>query len=135
MIAVVDSSALVELFTLDAAELDAALAKRLATVIPHVPDVIDVEFHHALRGLLLGKKISSERAEHARALFAETPKVRFPTRDLTERVWSLRHNLGAYDACFVALAESLDVPLITCDDKQATASGHQARVEAFHVND
>jgi hypothetical protein len=42
-----------------------------------VPDNVDVEFHHALRGLSLGKKISDERAEHARSLFSEIPKVRF----------------------------------------------------------
>ncbi len=131
MIAVVDTSALVELFTVDAPESDSLLAGRLAGVIPHVPDIIDVEFHHALRGLLLGKKISSSRAEQARSLFGDTPKIRFRTADLTARIWSLRHNLGAYDACFIALAESLDVPLITCDDKQVGASGHQAEVEAF----
>ncbi len=131
MIAVVDTSALVELFTVDAPELDAFLADRLAGVIPHVPDIIDVEFHHALRGLLLGSKIGSSRAEQARSLFNDTPKIHFPTADLTERIWSLRHNLGAYDACFIALAESLEVPLITCDDKQMGASGHQAEIEAF----
>ncbi|MGH3423561.1 MAG: type II toxin-antitoxin system VapC family toxin [Nocardioidaceae bacterium] len=130
----VDSSALVALFTLDAAELDAALSARLAEVVPYVPDIIDVEFHHALRGLLLGKKISAERAQHVHTLFVETPKIRFHTHGLIERVWSLRHNLGAYDACFIALAESLDVPLITCDDKQSTASGHHARVETFASN-
>lgn len=134
MIAVVDTSALVELFTVDAPELDAALAERLSRVIPHVPDIIDVEFHHALRGLLLGRKISTSRAEQARALFVDTPKIRFPSCELTRRVWSLRHNLGAYDACFVALAEALEVPLITCDDKQVGASGHQAQVEAFSTS-
>ncbi|HEU4425123.1 MAG TPA: type II toxin-antitoxin system VapC family toxin [Pilimelia sp.] len=131
MIAVVDTSVLVGLVTLDVNDLSPNLIERLATVTPHVPDIVDVEFHDALRGLLLGKKISDERAEHARSLFNEIPKVRFPTRDLTDRIWSLRHNLGAYDACFVALAEALDVPLITADEKQASASGHQARVEAF----
>lgn len=133
MIAVVDTSALVELFTVDVPELDVSLADRLGGVIPHVPDIIDVEFHHALRGLLLGNKISASRAEQARGLFIDTPKIRFPSCDLTQRVWSLRHNLGAYDACFVALAESLEVPLITCDDKQARASGHQAEIEAFSI--
>jgi len=133
LIAVVDTSALVELFTVDEPELDNALTGCLGTVIPHTPDIIDVEFHHALRGLLLGKKISAERAEHARALFTDTPKIRFPTCELADRVWSLRHNLGAYDACFIALAESLDVPLITCDDKQAAASGHHAQVLPFGV--
>jgi predicted nucleic acid-binding protein len=131
MIAVVDTSVLVGLVTLDVNELGPNLMERLATVTPHVPDIVDVEFHHALRGLSLGKKISDERAEHARSLFNEIPKIRFPTRDLTDRIWSLRHNLGAYDACFIALAEALDVPLITTDEKQASASGHQARVEAF----
>lgn len=36
-----------------------------------------------------------------------------------------------YDARFVALAEVLDAPLITCDVKQRHASGHQAVVEVF----
>lgn len=133
MIAVVDTSALVELFTVDIAELDKSLSDRLAEVLPHVPDIVDVEFHHAVRGLLLGKKISAERAEHARTLFEDMPAIRFPSRALIARIWSLRYHLSAYDACFVALAESLDVPLVTCDDKQATASGHQALVEAFGV--
>jgi predicted nucleic acid-binding protein len=131
LIAVVDTSVLVGLVTLDIDDLSSDLVQRLTMVTPHVPDIIDVEFHHALRGLSLGKKISTERAEHARGLFADIPKVRIPTRDLTERIWSLRHNLGAYDACFIALAEALDAPLITSDEKQANASGHQARVEAF----
>ena len=133
MIAVVDTSALVELFTVNRAELNKRLADRVAEVTPHVPDVIDVEFHHAIRGLLLGRKISAERAEHARNLFTDMPAIRFPSRALTDRVWSLRYNLTAYDACFVALAESLDIPLVTCDEKQATASGHQALVESFVV--
>jgi predicted nucleic acid-binding protein len=131
LIAVVDTSVLVGLVTLDIDELSPALIERLATVTPHVPDVVDVEFHHALRGLAIGKKISAERAEHARGLFNDIPKVRFRTRDLTDRIWSLRHNLGAYDACFIALAEALEAPLITADEKQANAGGHQAQVEAF----
>ena len=131
MIAVLDTSVLVGLTTLDEAELDETLVERLLDVTVHVPDIIDVEFHHALRGLLIGKKISAERAEHARDLFADTPKVRLPTQPLAERIWSLRNNLGAYDASFIALAEALDAPLITADAKQATASGHQARVESY----
>lgn len=131
MIAVVDTSALVELFTVDAAEQNDPLAERLTEVIPHVPDIVDAEFHHALRGLWLGKKLTPQRAELARTLFAATPMERFATRHLTDRVWSLRHNLGAYDACFIALAEALGVPLITCDEKQRTAVGHQAQVESY----
>src|SRR5690606_17258972 len=74
VIAVVGASVLVGLAALDEGELDETLVERLLDVTVHVPDIIDVEFHHALRGLLIGKKISAERAEHARDLFADTPK-------------------------------------------------------------
>jgi predicted nucleic acid-binding protein len=44
-------------------------------------------------------------------------------------MWSLRHNITAYDAAYVALAESLDVPLLTRDRRLAKSSGHAARIE------
>ena len=131
MIAVVDTSALIVLLTTDERHRNARLMTRLSPLSPHLPDIVDVEFLHALRGLVLGRKITTERAEHARFLFEDTPKVRFPSHLLGERIWSLRHNMGAYDATFIALAEALDAPLITCDAKQAAATGHQARVEVF----
>lgn len=135
MIAVVDTSALVTLFAGNQDSLDPRLAARLAQVtVPHEPDIIDVEFHHAVRGLLLDRKIHEGRANLARRLFAQAPKKRL-AHLLSERIWSLRNNLGAYDACFVALAEALDAPLITCDDKLRTASGHSANVEVFDPSD
>ncbi len=45
------------------------------------------------------------------------------------RVWELRHNLAAYDAVYVPLAEALDAPLLTRDRRLATASGHRARID------
>jgi len=48
---------------------------------------------------------------------------------LLPRVWQLRHNLTAYDAIYVALAELLNAPLVTRDRKIGTASGHHAQVE------
>ncbi len=44
-------------------------------------------------------------------------------------MWALRHNLTAYDAAYVALAESLDLPLLTRDRRLASSSGHTARIE------
>jgi predicted nucleic acid-binding protein len=41
----------------------------------------------------------------------------------------LRHNLTAYDAAYVALAEALDAPLVMRDLRLAAASGHRARIE------
>jgi predicted nucleic acid-binding protein len=48
---------------------------------------------------------------------------------LLPRIWDLRPNLTAYDATYVALAEALDAPLLTCDRRIARAPGHSARIE------
>ncbi len=48
---------------------------------------------------------------------------------LLPRMWELRANLGAYDATYVALAEALDVPLLTLDARLAAAPGNRATVE------
>jgi predicted nucleic acid-binding protein len=40
--------------------------------------------------------------------------------NLTEKVWNLSKTFSTYDACYVALAQHLAVPLITCDTKLAT---------------
>jgi hypothetical protein len=50
---------------------------------------------------------------------------------LLPRVWELRKNLTAYDAVYVALAEALDMPLVTCDANIARAPGHRARVDVI----
>ena len=48
---------------------------------------------------------------------------------LTGRAWTLRGNLSAYDAMYVALAELLDAPLLTADAKLAHAPGNHAVVD------
>jgi predicted nucleic acid-binding protein len=45
------------------------------------------------------------------------------------RIWDLRNNLTAYDAAYVALAEALDMPLLTRDRRLASAPGHRAQIE------
>lgn len=54
-------------------------------------------------------------------------------RPLVRRIWELRHAIRAYDAAYVALAEQLDVPLVTCDARPAAAHGHKARIELHPV--
>lgn len=44
-------------------------------------------------------------------------------------MWFLRHNVTAYDAGYVALAESLSLPLLTRDRRLAQSAGHAARIE------
>ena len=49
------------------------------------------------------------------------------------RVWSLRGLMSAYDASYVALAEALASPLLTCDGRLAPSPGHSAQIELIAV--
>src|SRR5699024_2098816 len=77
----------------------------------HAPALIDAEVASAVRGLLLTTKvevrISDERAEQMIQDFADLPLVRYPMQAYQLRVLRLRDNFTAYDAFYVALAESL----------------------------
>ena len=42
---------------------------------------------------------------------------RYALEPLLPRAWSLRNQLHAYDALYVALAIELDCPLLTTDDR------------------
>jgi predicted nucleic acid-binding protein len=100
----------------------------------HAPHLIDTEVLHALRAMTMHRKLSEDRATDARTDFAELTLIRYPHEPLNDRVWELRHNLTAYDATFVALAEALDAPLVTCDARLAAARDHQAQIEVFDVS-
>ena len=79
----------------------------------------------------LRNQISDERAEDALSDFAELALVRYRHQPFNDRVWELRHNITAYDATFIALAEALSAPLITCDARLAAAPGHSATIELY----
>src|SRR5438477_9609398 len=56
---------------------------------------------------------------------------RYPHFVLLPRIWQLRNNFSAYDAAYIALAETLGAALVTRDGRLASASGHAASVELF----
>ena len=97
----------------------------------HAPHLLDVEFQHALWRLARTGAIGDDRASDARTDFVDLAVARYPHVPLADRMWELRHNMTAYDAAFVVLAEILAVPLITCDARLARAPGHRAAVEVF----
>ena len=53
----------------------------------------------------------------------------YPTGPLLRRTWQLRDNVTAYDACYVALAEALDCPLLTADARLSRAGGPTCDIE------
>jgi predicted nucleic acid-binding protein len=95
----------------------------------HAPHLLDVEVAQVLRRYVREKTISEQRGEEALEDLGDLPLNRYPHDLLLPRVWELRATLTAYDAVYVALAELLDAPLLTCDNKIASASGHHASIE------
>ena len=126
---VVDASALLELLlATPAAEKVSRRILRPAETL-HVPHLLDLEVVQVLRGYSRRGELTESRASEAVADLLDFPLTRYPHDLFVDRIWSLRANLTAYDAAYVALAESLPAPLITRDTRLAKAAGHTARIE------
>lgn len=101
----------------------------------HAPTLIDAEVASAIRGLLMTSKprimITVGRAEEMLDDFAALRLVRYPMQPFQRRALGLRDNFTAYDAFYVALAESLSQPLLTDDRKYAKAAAHTADIETW----
>ena len=94
----------------------------------HAPHLIDLEIAQVLRRYVRSAIISADRGAEAVSDFLDLPLTRYPHFVLLTRVWEMRHNVTAYDAAYLALAEALDAPLITRDRALARTSS-RARVE------
>lgn len=95
----------------------------------HAPVTIDAEVVQALRRRWLLQIVSDREAAAAFVFYRAIVIVRHSVAPLLDRMWGLRRNVTAYDASYVALAESLELPLITRDRRLAHSSGHAARIE------
>ncbi len=127
---VVDASAVVAV--LAGSPRDAKLTRRLVKADElRAPHLIDIEVLHALRSLVARGELTPDRAQDARIDFADLLLVRHPHAPLADRIWALRHNLTAYDAAYVALAEALGAPLVTCDSRLAGAPETSGVIELF----
>lgn len=102
----------------------------------HAPELIEPETLNALRRLALAGSVTDQRATEAAFDLACTRLIRYPHGPLRERIWDLRHNLTAYDATYLALAEALgDTVLLTVDaGLAACARGLLGRDRVRHVS-
>lgn len=99
------------------------------------PEIIDLEIANAWRRDLQAGRLGEERSRQALEDLAALPLVRMPHQPLIERIWELRHNLTAYDAAYVALAEDLDTILLTADGRLTRAPSLRCRVELIEELD
>ncbi|MGQ0836002.1 MAG: type II toxin-antitoxin system VapC family toxin [Gammaproteobacteria bacterium] len=128
---VIDASALLELVLgTDLAEDVAARALAPAERL-HAPHLLDIEVAQALRRLVQLEEITPARAQQALDDHHAFVIERYPHQPLLARIWQLRDAVSAYDAAYVALAEALGAPLLTCDAKLGRSHGHRARIVAI----
>lgn len=97
------------------------------------PDLADVETVSVLRRRWLHGDLTDERFRGAVEDLLALPVVRFPTGALMPRAFELRANVTVYDACYVALAEALDCPLVTADERLANAPTINCPVEILRT--
>jgi predicted nucleic acid-binding protein len=96
----------------------------------HAPHLIDLEIAQVLRRYVRSGVISAERGAEAFSDLLDFPLTRYPHFVLLTRIWEMRHDLTAYDAAYLALAEALGGRLITRDRALARA-GSRVRVEVI----
>lgn len=92
------------------------------------PEHLVVETFSAIRGRLLGGKISTQRAEDAVAALGAARIELMNVSGILERMWTMRENVSAYDSAYVAAAQALGCTLVTADRPLARASAGRCTV-------
>jgi len=97
----------------------------------HAPHLLDLEVTQVLRRLAREGTVPARRAEEAVRDLLDLRITRYPHFMLVTEIWRRRHNLSAYDAAYLVLAEKLGASLLTRDSRLAAASRNAAVIELF----
>ncbi|BBZ40296.1 type II toxin-antitoxin system VapC family toxin [Mycobacterium conspicuum] len=108
--------------------------ERLADDTLAAPELIDLEVVSVWRRQVAAKQMPARRAESAIADLAVLPLSRSSHQPMLHRIWELRHAITPYDAAYVALAEALDVVLVTADMRLSRAAGVRCEIEALRTH-
>jgi predicted nucleic acid-binding protein len=120
---VIDASAAIS------ALMNAGAARQaLASEQLHAPHLIDAEVASGLRRQSASGTCTPEEAWSMLSVWRDLGLTRYPTSSMLDRIWELRENLSAYDACYVALAEMLGCALVTADGRLSRAPGIRCSV-------
>ncbi len=106
------------------------LARRLIAVEArlHAPAFQNAEVTSALRAMLRRGDLSAGEARSAALRAAAIRARRYPFEPFVARAWELRDNVTVYDAWYVALAEALQVPLVSADERLRRSDGPRCPV-------
>ena len=126
---VLDASAAVDWLvqTAAASHIESLIFSRNQSL--HAPELLDLEVAQVVRRLVREGRLSASRAEQAIQDLLDMRITRYPHLVLLPRIWQLRHNLSAYDAAYIVLAEKLGATLLTRDARLASTPGHAATVK------
>lgn len=128
MTLVVDASAVVAALIDDGP--DGRWAEKVISREPLVaPHLMHAEAANLLRRAALAGQLSQDMAAVAHDDLLTLRVELFPYEPFAQRVWQLRHTVTAYDAWYVALAESLGAAVATLDERLVQASGPQCDFE------
>lgn len=95
------------------------------------PDLLRIEVLSVIRRQLHAGTIDAGQAEQAVTDLLDLPITVYPTAPLLHRSWQLRDNLTAYDACYIALAETLACSFLTADNRLSRAPGTTCPIEVI----
>lgn len=114
MSVVIDASALLQLWLAPDAS---RLVERLQNESIQAPAHVRVEVTRVRRRQRNAGVLRGPAAKTAFDGVMRAPLRLWPFEVLAERAWELGANASSYDAAYLALAESLNLPLITHDGK------------------
>lgn len=112
----------------DGADGRAARGELAAAEAVAAPDLVDVETIAVLRKRWIDGTLSTRRFAVAVEDLQDLAIERYQARPFLERAYELRSNITAYDAMYVALAETLDCDLVTGDRKLVNAPGPRCTI-------
>jgi len=91
------------------------------------PHLLQVEAANVLRRASLAGELSADTASLAHGDLVDLRVELFAYEQFADRVWDLRMSVTAYDAWYVAVAELLEAPVATLDQRLAHAPGPRCR--------
>lgn len=128
---VLDASVVIELLISDDVKKIARLENRLTNEVLVAPDHTWIEVASVIARLNRVGRLSDADATQIIFHFQRLNIRPIGTSGLISQLWDMRQNVRPYDAAYVAVAEALNSPLVTCDKKLSNATGTSCTFELW----